>query len=75
MDKLPEDIKKENNRVFNLIWIPLFAIPIGLTIYNTMANSSTKALTLIFSAVGIVVCLLLVIFRRNNFFTAFILLV
>lgn len=75
MDKLPETIKKENNRVFNLIWIPLFGIPIGLTIYNTMANSSTKLPTLIFSVVGIIVCLLLVVFKRNNFFTAFILLV
>jgi hypothetical protein len=73
MKTAPIEIKKENNRVFNLIWI---FILIGLVVccFLTMIPSLYFGLVLIATIVSVFEILVIIIPRRNNFISTFFLL-
>ncbi|MFH0773680.1 MAG: hypothetical protein V1922_05210 [bacterium] len=67
---------KENNRPFNLIWFVFFGLFIIPNFYYpNSTNSFYSVLPYMFAAVGFFVSLLLIIPRRNNFFSLPLLLI
>lgn len=69
-EKKIDEPPKENNRSFNLIWLFLFTLFIAPNFfYSKSPNDPYGALQYVFLAVGLLVFLLIIIPRRNNFFT------
>ena len=72
---VPSSPQDENNRLFNLIWLILYLIFIVPSIYFVIEIAKSHTTTdfpiypIIFIPMAIIVCLFLVIPKRNNFFT------
>ncbi len=76
MKKNSEEVrKKENNRIFNLVWVAIFVI-FGLTLFlHPLENAENSTFVKIFIAVCIVEILIIIIPKRNNFVSAFLLFI
>ena len=76
MEKNFEKIrKKENNRIFNLVWVAIFII-FGLTLFlHPLENAESSMFVTTFIAVCIVEILIIIIPKRNNFVSAFLLFI
>ena len=60
---------KESNRRFNLIWLILFGFFIVLNLYcASVVKSDYLSTPVVSSAAGFIICLMLIISRRNNLF-------
>lgn len=76
MDKNSKQVpKKENHRIFNLIWVLLYSI-FGLIVFlHPLEKIENRMIVLIFFAVCIVEILIIIIPKRNNFVSTFLLFV
>ncbi len=75
MEDLPTDIKKENNRIFNLIWVFIFVVLILRSFLYPTDESFYFVQSLLFLTAGILETLFIIIPKRNNFVSAFFLLI
>ncbi len=75
MKDLPINIKKENNRIFNLIWVFIFAVLILRSFLYPTDESFYFVQSLFFLVAGILETLFVIIPKRNNFVSAFFLLI
>ena len=67
--------KKENHRIFNLVWVVIFII-FGLTLFlHPLENAENRMFVDIFIAVCIVEILIIIIPKRNNFVSALLLFI
>lgn len=67
-------VKKENNRIFNLIWIAAFGVVLSAFILHPVADMLVVLNGGLFLVISILEILLILIPKRNNFFSAFFLL-
>ncbi len=76
MKKNSEEVrKKENHRIFNLVWVVIFVI-FGLTLFLHPLESAERSMLIkVFIAVCIVEILIIIIPKRNNLFSAFLLFI
>lgn len=74
-ESVPSSLRNENNRLFNLIWLILYIIFIVPSVYFVIESAKNHTTTdfpihpIVFVPMAIIVCLFLVIPKRNNFFT------
>jgi hypothetical protein len=72
---VPSSPRNENNRLFNLIWLILYIIFIVPSVYFVIEIAKSHTTTdfpihpIVFVPMAIIVCLFLVIPKRNKFFT------
>ena len=75
MENTQQETRKENNRIFNLVWVFLFTVLILRSFLYPTDESFYFVLSLIFLAVGILDTLFVIVPKRNNFVSAFFLLI
>ncbi len=67
--------KKENNRIFNLIWMVAFGIVLLVIFLHPLKDSYLRATAFIYLIVSILEILIIILPKRNNFVSAFFLLI
>ena len=68
-------LKKENHRIFNLIWVALFAI-FGIALFlHPLEDPNNKIIVYLDIAICLLEILIIIVPKRNNFVSAFLLFI